>query len=195
MKVHICNTLSLLIISRAHSTGHFNIFHTYSGNTAFAGIHCTVAVLPRRRCSSRAACTRESLLPACVAEAPCCLLCCVAVPAPPSLVTKVLNGSVIQATWEPSTKMGQHQGFRLYYRRAHTPHFAGPFTFPRNVSQHTITELGETRRFRRHPHACVTAPSRTSRLSLKESDPFLPPASESGDQTGVVVPEEILSRG
>lgn len=123
------------------------------------------------------------------------VVCCVAVPAPPSLVTKVLNGSVIQATWEPSSKMGQHQGFRLYYRRAHTPHFAGPFTFPRNVSQHTITELGETRRFRRHPHACVTAPSRTSRLSLKESDPFLPPASEIGDQTGVVVPEEILSRG
>ncbi|XP_075877498.1 immunoglobulin superfamily DCC subclass member 3 [Nelusetta ayraudi] len=66
------------------------------------------------------------------------------VPAPPSLVTKVLNGSVIQATWEPSSKMGQHQGFRLYYRRAHTPHFTGPFTFPRNVSQHTITQLDPT---------------------------------------------------
>lgn len=114
-------------------------------------------------------------------------------PAPPSLVTKVLNGSVIQATWEPSSKMGQHQGFRLYYRRAHTPHFTGPFTFPRNVSQHTITQLGETRRFLRHPRGCVTTLSRRSWLSLQESDPFLPPASETRDQTHVIVPEEILS--
>ncbi|TKS70223.1 Immunoglobulin superfamily DCC subclass member 3 [Collichthys lucidus] len=63
------------------------------------------------------------------------------VPAPPSLYTKVLNSSVIQATWEPSSKMGQHQGFRLYYRRAHTPQFTGPLTFPRNVTQYNITQL------------------------------------------------------
>lgn len=113
-------------------------------------------------------------------------VCCVAVPAPPSLVTKVLNGSVIQATWEPSSKMGQHQGFRLYYRRAHTPHFTGPFTFPRNVSQHTITELGETRRFLRHPHACVTTPSRRSRLSLKGIRSVS--ASRIRDQTGGCCP-------
>ena len=69
--------------------------------------------------------------------------CFIAVPAPPSLYSKVVNSSVIQAMWEPSSKMGQHQGFRLYYRRAHTPLFTGPFTFPRNVTQYNITQLGE----------------------------------------------------
>ncbi|KAI3377590.1 hypothetical protein L3Q82_008762 [Scortum barcoo] len=63
------------------------------------------------------------------------------VPAPPSLFTKVVNSSVIQATWEPSSKMGQHQGFRLYYRRAHTPLFTGPISFPRNVTQYNLTQL------------------------------------------------------
>ncbi|XP_060892953.1 immunoglobulin superfamily DCC subclass member 3 [Labrus mixtus] len=63
------------------------------------------------------------------------------VPAPPSLYTKVVNGSVVQATWEPSSKMGQHQGFRLFYRRAHTPMFTGPIDFPRNVTQYNITQL------------------------------------------------------
>ncbi|XP_028999539.1 immunoglobulin superfamily DCC subclass member 3 [Betta splendens] len=63
------------------------------------------------------------------------------VPGPPSLYTKVVNGSVVQATWEPSSKMGQHQGFRLFYRRAHTPLFTGPITFPQNVSQYNITKL------------------------------------------------------
>uniref|UniRef100_A0AAX7TYT6 Immunoglobulin superfamily DCC subclass member 3 n=1 Tax=Astatotilapia calliptera TaxID=8154 RepID=A0AAX7TYT6_ASTCA len=63
------------------------------------------------------------------------------VPAPPSLYTKVVNGSVVQATWESSSKMGQPQGFRLYYRRAHTPLFTGPIAFPRNVTQYNITHL------------------------------------------------------
>ncbi|KAA8595719.1 hypothetical protein FQN60_011010, partial [Etheostoma spectabile] len=63
------------------------------------------------------------------------------VPTPPSLYTKVVNSSVIQAMWEPSSKMGQHQGFRLYYRRAHTPLFTGPITFPRNVTHYNITQL------------------------------------------------------
>ncbi|XP_010773099.1 immunoglobulin superfamily DCC subclass member 3 [Notothenia coriiceps] len=63
------------------------------------------------------------------------------VPASPSLFTKVTNSSVIQATWEPSSKMGQQQGFRLYYRRAHTPMFTGPILFPRNVTQYNITQL------------------------------------------------------
>lgn len=69
---------------------------------------------------------------------------CVLVPGPPTLYTKVLNSSVVQATWEPSFKMGQHQGFRLYYRRAHTQLFTGPTTFPRNITQYNITQLGET---------------------------------------------------
>uniref|UniRef100_A0A3B4TXT3 Immunoglobulin superfamily DCC subclass member 3 n=1 Tax=Seriola dumerili TaxID=41447 RepID=A0A3B4TXT3_SERDU len=63
------------------------------------------------------------------------------VPAPPSVYTKVVNSSVVQATWEPSSKMGQHQGFRLYYRRAHTPLFTGPITFPHNVTQYNIAQL------------------------------------------------------
>uniref|UniRef100_A0A669F7J2 Immunoglobulin superfamily DCC subclass member 3 n=2 Tax=Oreochromis niloticus TaxID=8128 RepID=A0A669F7J2_ORENI len=63
------------------------------------------------------------------------------VPAPPSLYTKVVNSSVVQATWESSSKMGQPQGFRLYYRRAHTPLFTGPITFPRNITQYNITHL------------------------------------------------------
>uniref|UniRef100_A0A4W6F1H0 Immunoglobulin superfamily DCC subclass member 3 n=1 Tax=Lates calcarifer TaxID=8187 RepID=A0A4W6F1H0_LATCA len=63
------------------------------------------------------------------------------VPAPPSLFTKVVNSSVVQASWEPSSKMGQNQGFRLYYRRAHTPLFTGPITFPHNVTQYNITQL------------------------------------------------------
>uniref|UniRef100_A0A667XMZ0 Immunoglobulin superfamily DCC subclass member 3 n=1 Tax=Myripristis murdjan TaxID=586833 RepID=A0A667XMZ0_9TELE len=63
------------------------------------------------------------------------------VPAPPSLFTKVVNSSVVQAVWEPSSKMGQHQGFRLYYRRAHTPLFTGPITFPRNTTHYNITQL------------------------------------------------------
>ncbi|CAB1435795.1 unnamed protein product [Pleuronectes platessa] len=63
------------------------------------------------------------------------------VPAPPSLYTKVVNSSFLQVTWEPSSKMGQHQGFRLYYRRAHTPLFTGPISFPRNITQYNITQL------------------------------------------------------
>ncbi|KAK9542841.1 hypothetical protein VZT92_000669 [Zoarces viviparus] len=66
------------------------------------------------------------------------------VPAPPSLYTKVVNGSVIQVRWEPSSKMGQHQGFRLYYRRAHSPLSTGPITLPRNVTQYNITQLDPT---------------------------------------------------
>ncbi|XP_034047548.1 immunoglobulin superfamily DCC subclass member 3 isoform X2 [Thalassophryne amazonica] len=63
------------------------------------------------------------------------------VPAPPSLYTKVVNSSMVQAVWEPSLKMGQHQGFKLYYRRAHAPYFTGPITFPRNITQYNITQL------------------------------------------------------
>ncbi|XP_020794639.1 immunoglobulin superfamily DCC subclass member 3 [Boleophthalmus pectinirostris] len=63
------------------------------------------------------------------------------VPAPPSLYTKVLNSSVVQASWDPSFKMGQHQGYRLFYRRAHAPAFTGPISFPRNVTQYSISQL------------------------------------------------------
>ncbi|XP_061614995.1 immunoglobulin superfamily DCC subclass member 3 isoform X2 [Phyllopteryx taeniolatus] len=63
------------------------------------------------------------------------------VPAPPSLFAKVVNSSVVQAMWEASTKMGQHQGFRLYYRRAHTAVFTGPIFLPRNATQYNITQL------------------------------------------------------
>ncbi|XP_046898476.1 immunoglobulin superfamily DCC subclass member 3 [Hypomesus transpacificus] len=63
------------------------------------------------------------------------------VPAPPSLFTRVVSSSVVQAVWEPSNKMGPHQGFRLFYRRAHTPIFIGPITFPRNATHYNITNL------------------------------------------------------
>lgn len=63
------------------------------------------------------------------------------VPAPPSLYTKVLNSSVVQASWDPSFKLGQHQGYKLYYRRTHSPAFTGPISFPRNVTQYSITQL------------------------------------------------------
>ncbi|XP_061671482.1 immunoglobulin superfamily DCC subclass member 3 isoform X2 [Syngnathoides biaculeatus] len=63
------------------------------------------------------------------------------VPAPPSLFAKVVNSSMVQAMWEASTKMGQHQGFRLYYRRAHTAVFTGPIFLPRNATQYNITQL------------------------------------------------------
>ncbi|KAM6980640.1 immunoglobulin superfamily DCC subclass member 3 [Aplochiton taeniatus] len=63
------------------------------------------------------------------------------VPAPPSLLTKVVNSSVVQAVWEPSSKMGQHQGFKLYYRRAHAPLYTGPISFARNSTHYNITQL------------------------------------------------------
>ncbi|XP_056870660.1 immunoglobulin superfamily DCC subclass member 3 [Takifugu flavidus] len=63
------------------------------------------------------------------------------VPAPPVLHTKVLNSSVIQASWEPSSKMGQHQGYRLYYKGAQTALFVGPIVLARNTSQYNITQL------------------------------------------------------
>ncbi|XP_026793262.3 immunoglobulin superfamily DCC subclass member 3 [Pangasianodon hypophthalmus] len=61
------------------------------------------------------------------------------VPAPPYLHTKLVNSSVVQAAWEPSTKMGQHDGFKLYYRKAHEPQYTGPITFSRNVTHYNIS--------------------------------------------------------
>ncbi|XP_036440392.1 immunoglobulin superfamily DCC subclass member 3 [Colossoma macropomum] len=63
------------------------------------------------------------------------------VPAPPTLYTKVVNSTVVQVVWEPSTKMGQHDGFKLYYRKAHAPLFTGPLTFSRNITQYNISLL------------------------------------------------------
>uniref|UniRef100_A0AAY4CGP4 Immunoglobulin superfamily DCC subclass member 3 n=1 Tax=Denticeps clupeoides TaxID=299321 RepID=A0AAY4CGP4_9TELE len=66
------------------------------------------------------------------------------VPAPPSLFTKVLNSTVIQMTWEPSAKLGQQDGFRLYFRKLHAPIYNGPIVFSRNTSQYNITQLDPT---------------------------------------------------
>ncbi|KAG7468010.1 hypothetical protein MATL_G00138260 [Megalops atlanticus] len=63
------------------------------------------------------------------------------VPAPPSLFTRVVNSTAVQATWEPSGKLGQHDGFKLYYRKVHSVQFTGPLTFGRNVTQYNITQL------------------------------------------------------
>lgn len=65
------------------------------------------------------------------------------VPAPPTLFTKVVNSTTVLAIWEPSGKMGQHEGFRLYYRKVHSSPFTGPLTFARNVTQYNITQLGK----------------------------------------------------
>ncbi|TTK32053.1 Immunoglobulin superfamily DCC subclass member 3 [Bagarius yarrelli] len=61
------------------------------------------------------------------------------VPAPPYLHTKMINSSMVQAAWEPSTKMGQHDGFKLYYRKAHEPQYTGPITFSRNYGDGNAT--------------------------------------------------------
>lgn len=66
-----------------------------------------------------------------------------AVPAPPYLHTKMVNSSVVQAAWEPSTKMGQHEGFKLYYRKAHELQYTGPITFSCNVTHYNISLMGE----------------------------------------------------
>ncbi|KAG7473433.1 hypothetical protein MATL_G00095810 [Megalops atlanticus] len=63
------------------------------------------------------------------------------VPAPPTLFTKVVNSTTVQAMWEPSAKMGQHEGFKLYYRKVHSSPFTGPITLTRNVTQFNITQL------------------------------------------------------
>ncbi|KAF5904399.1 Immunoglobulin superfamily DCC subclass member 3, partial [Clarias magur] len=61
------------------------------------------------------------------------------VPAPPYLHTKMVNSSMVQAAWEASTKMGQHDGFKLYYRKAHETQYTGPITFSRNITHFNIS--------------------------------------------------------
>ncbi|XP_041083010.1 immunoglobulin superfamily DCC subclass member 3-like [Polyodon spathula] len=63
------------------------------------------------------------------------------VPATPSLFIKVLNSTSIQATWEPSIKLGMHRGFKLYYRKVHVSHFTGPLQLPSNITSFNITQL------------------------------------------------------
>nr|XP_056722099.1 immunoglobulin superfamily DCC subclass member 3 [Euleptes europaea] len=63
------------------------------------------------------------------------------VPAVPSLFIKVLNSTTVQAMWEPSIKLGQHEGFRLYYRRVHLSHFTGPILLPSNTTSYNISHL------------------------------------------------------
>eukprot|EP00079_Xenopus_tropicalis_P011948 XP_002938404.2 PREDICTED: immunoglobulin superfamily DCC subclass member 3 [Xenopus tropicalis] len=63
------------------------------------------------------------------------------VPAVPSLYIKVLNSTAIQAAWEPSIKLGQNEGFKLYYRKVPTPDYTGPMLLPSNVTAYNISRL------------------------------------------------------
>ncbi|XP_068128537.1 immunoglobulin superfamily DCC subclass member 3 [Hyperolius riggenbachi] len=63
------------------------------------------------------------------------------VPAVPSLYIKVLNSTAIQAAWEPSIKLGQNEGFKLYYRKVPTPNYTGPMLLPSNVTAYNICRL------------------------------------------------------
>ncbi|KAM4678063.1 immunoglobulin superfamily DCC subclass member 3 [Discoglossus pictus] len=63
------------------------------------------------------------------------------VPAVPSLYIKVLNSTAIQAAWEPSIKLGQNEGFKLYYRKVPLPHYTGPMLLPSNVTSYNICKL------------------------------------------------------
>ncbi|KFQ27353.1 Immunoglobulin superfamily DCC subclass member 3, partial [Merops nubicus] len=63
------------------------------------------------------------------------------VPAMPSLFIKVINSTAVQATWEPSIKLGQHEGFKLYYRKVHLSQYTGPVLLPSNITAYNITHL------------------------------------------------------
>ncbi|XP_072258723.1 immunoglobulin superfamily DCC subclass member 3 [Pyxicephalus adspersus] len=63
------------------------------------------------------------------------------VPAVPSLYIKVLNSTAIQAAWEPSIKLGQNEGFKLYYRKVPMPNYTGPMLLPSNVTAYNICRL------------------------------------------------------
>ncbi|OXB77651.1 UNVERIFIED_CONTAM: hypothetical protein H355_002960, partial [Colinus virginianus] len=70
------------------------------------------------------------------------------VPAMPSLFIKVINSTAVQATWEPSIKLGQHEGFKLYYRKVHLSQYTGPVLLASNVTAYNITHLGAGEEFR-----------------------------------------------
>lgn len=63
----------------------------------------------------------------------------------PSLFIKVINSTAVQATWEPSIKLGQHEGFKLYYRKVHLSQYTGPVLLASNITAYNITHLGESR--------------------------------------------------
>ncbi|XP_069481211.1 immunoglobulin superfamily DCC subclass member 3 [Ambystoma mexicanum] len=63
------------------------------------------------------------------------------VPAMPVLYIKVLNTTAMQAQWEPSTKLGQQDGFKLFYRKVHVPNYTGPKVLPSNMTAYNITHL------------------------------------------------------
>ncbi|XP_030915515.1 immunoglobulin superfamily DCC subclass member 3 [Geospiza fortis] len=63
------------------------------------------------------------------------------VPAMPSLFIKVINSTTVQATWEPSIKLGQHEGFKLYYRKVHLSQYTGPVLLASNITAYNITHL------------------------------------------------------
>ncbi|KAM8972324.1 immunoglobulin superfamily DCC subclass member 3 [Pelodytes ibericus] len=63
------------------------------------------------------------------------------VPAVPSLYIKVLNSTAIQAAWEPSIKLGQNEGFKLYYRKMSLTQYTGPMLLPSNVTAYNICRL------------------------------------------------------
>uniref|UniRef100_F7F8V7 Immunoglobulin superfamily DCC subclass member 3 n=2 Tax=Ornithorhynchus anatinus TaxID=9258 RepID=F7F8V7_ORNAN len=63
------------------------------------------------------------------------------VPGMPALSVRVLNSTAIQALWEPSLKLGQHRGFKLFYRQVHLPRFVGPVLLPGNATSFNITHL------------------------------------------------------
>ncbi|CAH2274434.1 immunoglobulin superfamily DCC subclass member 3 [Pelobates cultripes] len=65
----------------------------------------------------------------------------VEVPAVPTLYIKVLNSTAIQAAWEPSIKLGQNEGFKLYYRRVPLPDYTGPMLLPSNITSYNICRL------------------------------------------------------
>uniref|UniRef100_A0A8D2MEY2 Immunoglobulin superfamily DCC subclass member 3 n=1 Tax=Zonotrichia albicollis TaxID=44394 RepID=A0A8D2MEY2_ZONAL len=70
-----------------------------------------------------------------------CLSLFVSVPAMPSLFIKVINSTTVQATWEPSIKLGQHEGFKLYYRKVHLSQYTGPVLLASNITAYNITHL------------------------------------------------------
>ncbi|OWK59371.1 Immunoglobulin superfamily DCC subclass member 3 [Lonchura striata] len=70
-----------------------------------------------------------------------CLSLSVSVPAMPSLFIKVINSTTVQATWEPSIKLGQHEGFKLYYRKVHLSQYTGPVLLASNITAYNITHL------------------------------------------------------
>ncbi|EOA97069.1 Putative neuronal cell adhesion molecule, partial [Anas platyrhynchos] len=63
------------------------------------------------------------------------------VPAMPSLFIKVINSTAVQATWEPSIKLGQHEGFKLFYRKVHLSQYTGPVLLASNITAYNITHL------------------------------------------------------